>query len=749
MVIRSVELTDDEWEVNVTFSLELQVSAQFVFLQFGLLIYNLAAGYNSRATMRSLRPVLGVALTLSCILILDSRIGQLPPLGRFLDPFHGVWQNAVGSSIEGQVLKRLNDEVKVVFDERSVPHIFAKNGEDLYFIQGYLTARDRLWQMELQTHAAAGRLSEIFGERTIAFDLEQRRIGMTWAAERSLEEIWKDENSRMAAESYTKGVNAFISSLDANTLPLEYKLLDYHPEPWTALKCALLMKHMAKMLTGSERDLANTELKKHLGEELFNKLYPEQNRLADPIVPDFSAASPVSEPVQAFLDGGIWETVDPQPSYIGSNNWAVSGKRTASGHAILCNDPHLKLMLPSIWYEVQLNGPDINCYGISLPGAPGIIIGFNERVAWGVTNAGRDIKDYYAITFENHRRERYRHGDEWVKCDTRIERVAVRGGSTVIDTVRYTHHGPVAYFDSVSNRSLALRWMAHEPSNESKTFHALNRAAGYVDYKKAISHFTCPAQNFAYADVTDTIAIWQQGRFFNKPHGHGRFVLDGSDPSTFLSELIPSDHNPHMVNPKRGFVSSANQAPTDSSYPYYYTGVFEEFRNRTINDRLTKDTLATVESMMALQNSNHNLLAQEALPLMMGLLDTNDFQNRRSEMMALYTLLTWDYSNDRGIIGPTVFEVWWDEFNNLLWDELNDRKWNQADYYQYSWEEFGKTGKAYIDLRDKRFVYPTAKVTIDLLANEPQIRAVRPSLHHRQKGDGQRPCIRFVLLDCH
>lgn len=672
--------------------------------------------------MRILRPIAGILSAVILTLSLNTRWGSVPPVGRFLDPFHGVWQNAEGDHRSVPVpaqLSGLTAAVKVVLDDREVPHIFASGDHDLYYMQGYLTARHRLWQMETQTRAAAGRLSEVIGPATLGFDLEQRRIGMVWAAERALETMMADEAGRVAIQAYCDGVNAYIASLDYSTLPLEYKLLDYRPEPWTPLKSSLLLKHMAKMLTGSERDFANTEALKLLGPELFAFLYPEQNRLEDPVIPDFSPDTAAMGSFTAFLGSGTWQTIDPQPSHIGSNNWAVSGSRTASGNPILCNDPHLGLGLPSIWYEVQLHTPGMNCYGVSLPGAPGIVIGFNEKVAWGVTNAGRDVKDYFSLEFEDETRKRYRYGDGWRETAIRVEEVKVRGGETVIDTVIYTHYGPVAHVDEAGHAHLALRWTAHEPSNELRTFYQLNRAEGYEDYADAIRHFSCPGQNFVFADVEGNIALWQQGRFPLKPKEHGRFILDGADPANDIQAFIPQQHNPHMVNPDRGFVSSANQAPTDTAYPYYYTGVFEEFRNRTINNHLRNDSAATVQSMMALQLNNHSLLAEEALPLMLALLDTLAFHNEKLEMMAYHTLRDWDFRYSKGYIAPTIFQIWWDELNNLIYDEMNDPKWNQEDYYRHSWEEFSRTGKAYLDMRDSRYVYPKAKVTIDLLANHP------------------------------
>ncbi len=678
--------------------------------------------------MKWVKVVFGILLCVAVVFLGNTRLGTVPPVAKFLDPFHGFWKNAVDTDVSSdEVLQLVGIEhsSEVVFDERGVPHIFAVNDHDLYYLQGYLTARDRLWQMEFQTHAAAGRLSEIVGDKAVAFDLEQRRIGMVWAAENALELIKQDSASFAALNAYADGVNHYIATLQEEDYPLEYKLLDYRPEPWSVFKSGLLLKYMAKMLNGNERDRPNTEALKLLGADLFGQLFPDQNYLNDPIVPDFSTKSSnsiTSSMEDEVMTDGNWSMTDIQPHFVGSNNWAVSGNRTESGFAILCNDPHLALSLPSIWYEVQLTSPTVHCYGVSLPGSPGITIGFNDSIAWGVTNAGRDVKDYYAMKFIDRNAGTYKLGEEVLTAEKRIEHVKVRGGKTVVDTVLYTVFGPVAYTDSVSGQHLALRWLAHDPSNELRTFHELNRAKNFEDYAAALAHYNCPGQNFAYADTKNNIAIWQQGKFKVVPKDHGRFILDGSNAEHKNEKFIPQYENPHMLNPERGFVSSANQAPTDTSYPYYYSGVFEEFRNRTINRFLRSDSSVTIQDMMDLQLSNYNLLAEEALPIMLRLLDTTRFKNPEDERRALNELLGWNYRNDRELIAPTIFEIWWDELNNLLWDEFNSTDWDQDKYYRYSWDAMVGTGKAKVDMRDPRYVYPMAKVTIDLLENHPSHR---------------------------
>jgi penicillin amidase len=291
--------------------------------------------------MKVLKAVFGILITCLLVFLGNTKMGQLPPIARFVDPYHGFWQNAEFGNEDQPTptlkLVRLKSQSNVILDERGVPHIFAENNHDLYFMQGYLTAKDRLWQMEFQTHAAAGRVSEIVGDKALNFDLEQRRIGMGWAAEQAMELITEDTISADVLIAYSEGVNSYIASLDQNHLPLEYKLLDYQPEQWTSLKSSLLLKYMAKMLTGTERDRPNTEALKLLGTEMFSLLFPDQNYLDEPIVAGFNPANAADTIIRdfSFQAQGSWDKGDIQPHFVGSNNWAASGDK----HTTLLQDP--------------------------------------------------------------------------------------------------------------------------------------------------------------------------------------------------------------------------------------------------------------------------------------------------------------------------------------------------------------------------------------------------------------------------
>jgi penicillin amidase len=370
--------------------------------------------------MKYIRFIFFLLLSSALVFVLDSRTILPLPLGKFLSVQEGIWQNAepVNASYNENIkLEGLEGKATVYFDERLVPHIFAEKENDAYYVQGYLHAKFRLWQMEFQTHAAAGRISEIVGEKAINFDKTQRRIGMVFAAENALGEIEKDPVSKAAVDAYTSGINQYINSLQASELPVEYKLLGYQPEAWTNLKTALFTKQMTNNLAGYDRDFEFTNALKVLGEENFKILYSD---LADSLYPVIPKGTVYQTPAIALTapesaDSLYFKRKDtiqlaeefkPNPAN-GSNNWVLAGSKTKSGKPILSNDPHLGLTLPSIWYEIQIHTPEYNSYGVSFPGIPGVVIGFNDSIAFGFTNAGRDVKDYYQIKFKNDQRKEY------------------------------------------------------------------------------------------------------------------------------------------------------------------------------------------------------------------------------------------------------------------------------------------------------------------------------------------------------
>jgi penicillin amidase len=630
--------------------------------------------------MRAIRAVISLFLTFLLVYSLSRPIGSLPALGNLLDPMNGCWANAESTDkdfTQELSLKGIKAPVKVWFDKDLKAHIRAANDHDLYYAQGYVHAYFRLWQMDLQTRAAGGRVSEILGEKALEFDRTQRRKGMVYAAEQSLSAIEAEPHTKLMLDAYTEGINAYINSLEEKNMPLEYKLMGFKPEPWENIKSALLLKYMADDLTGYTEDLQLTLLRDLLPADLFAALYPERDSSSSPVIPEgtvheqplFSPASvPEGDSLWGHLTDADFESVEEANTGKGSNNWVINGTRSKSGVPILCNDPHLGLNLPSLWFEVQLQAPGINSYGVSLPGAPGIVIGFTDSISWGFTNNYRDVKDFYTVETIKSNREKYMFAGRKANYTKRIEHIDIKGGGSFDDTVLYTVQGPLIYDENFHGkekikRPLALTWMAHRPSNELYAIYMLNRAKNYNQFVSAIMSFHCPAQNMVYADKSGNIALWGQGQFINKWHEQGRYVMNGAVNSTRWGAEIPTRLNPHALNPEQGFLSSANQTVTDESYPYWYNGYFYEFRAWRINQQLAMMHGATVQDMFRLQQDTYSILAANTLPLMLPHVASKSDKY-------LDELRKWDYQLSAESKAASVYQLWWYFFYDGVWKDV-------------------------------------------------------------------------------
>ena len=642
--------------------------------------------------MRILPFFLSLILTVGLVYCLNRPWGQTPVIGRFLSPQHGFWQNAepVDQDFDGQIkLPGLRAKGEVYFDENLVPHVFAANRRDACYIQGYLHARFRLWQMEFQTFAASGRISEVLGPGTnngfVKYDRGMRRLGMVTAARRALEALDEDPEQKADCDAYTAGVNAYIGRLSASALPLEYKLLNYAPEPWSNLKTMLFVKYMAYDLAGGDDDLPMTNAKAFFTKEQFALLYPEKQDSVDPVIPKgFPFMPPKVHPrapttVDSLYLNATTTVTDmeklPDPDN-GSNNWAVSGRKTLSGKPILCNDPHLSLTLPSIWYQMQIHTPDYNVYGVSFPGAPYVIIGFNDSCAWGITNSERDVRDYYSIKFKDDDRKEYWFNGAWKEASQRVDTIRIKGQPPFYDTVATTVFGPVlfdptytGFSDEASNKAYAVCWKAAAKSDELATFRTLQGVHDYRAFHEAIKTFQCPGQNFVFADKKNEVGIWQQGAFPAKWKEQGRFVMPGEDSSYMWQGEIPGDENLSMPvqDDDRGFVSSANQLPADTTYPYYLGINFPPYRGLYINRRLNNINSITPADMMTLQTDNHDVFAEMARPLL--LRNIQDLRLNDNARAALQVFRDWNLNDDPNEEGPVIFNYWWHHLQKDIYDD--------------------------------------------------------------------------------
>ena len=640
-----------------------------------------------------------VTIGLTVVLNIQLPIGSTksPRLGYFLSPQHGFWKNAekVNANFDASIVaSELKGNVDVYMDDRLVPHIYADHDEDAYFVQGYLHAKYRLWQMDFQTRVASGRLSEIAGADQLSIDRFFRRLGMVYGAEQT-EAYINEHNPVMKAtvDAYSAGVNAYLKQLSPEDLPFEYKLMNYAPEEWTSKKTYLFLMFMSYDLTGSSAsaDLQLTNTRDFLGYDLFNTLYTNQQDSLDPIIPKGTLfAQPSITPMQpmgadiAYLkkqDSNLnASTISNSPEAPdknnGSNNWAVSGSKTTSGRPILCSDPHLGLNLPSLWYEVQITTPTHSTYGASFPGSPAVIIGFNDSLAWGVTNAGRDVLDYYELKFKDSTQKEYWFNGNWQATTNRQEIIKVKDSADVVENIAMTHWGPAMFDAHYQNpqskgRNLAVKWTGHNASTGVETFYKLNRAKNYDDYLSAISLWKCPGQNFVFASKTGDIAIKQQGSFVARWDRQGDFIMPGQDSSYDWQGIIPNEENPMIKNPERGFVSSANQKSVDPTYPYYLgtASSFPLYRGISVNKRLNNMSQISAKDMQLLQTDNYNVFAEAARPALMKFIDPNILSSDANRMVSILT--SWNLYNNENEKGITVFKTIWDSVENAVWgDEL-------------------------------------------------------------------------------
>ncbi len=634
----------------------------------------------------------------------------IPAFSYFLDVWNGAYRTARlahdNTRIDELSIPALSAPVSIYRDERNVPHITAQNDLDAVAALGYLIAKERLFQIDFQTRVASGRLSEIFGADRIKTDQFLRRTGMMLGAERTWEQIQKNSPEvRLILEAFTNGANAYISSLSPKDYPFEFRLLDYAPEAWSPVKSILVNQLMAFDLTfqGQLDDVVMEEMRQKLGDSAFQALYPNHSVLNVPQSPEVQGvvrstsknSSPQTGQTQAALIPSLLpkgEGLKLESRIItallaardeagtlfgesaegkGSNNWVVNGTKTRSGKPLLAGDPHLGLSLPAIWYEAQMITPTMNLYGVTIPGAPLIIVGFNDNVAWSPTNTGADVVDFYTVKFENNKQQRYFHNGEWKQVEERIKPIRVKGGADVQDTMRFTHWGPVI---TVENAAVAVRWTAHEASTILSAIWGMNHAQNLDDFTKAQQQWDVPAQNLAFADKSGNISLRSCGHYPIRKRGHGRGVHDGTTDEGAWTGRVPFDSIPGSVNPERGWLESANQEPTPADYPYYLGYDWGDiWRSRRIHEYLNAAQNLTRQDFEHFQ-TDVKVMQWEFLQPMISAL--NLAPKTAPQKQALAGLMAWDGIATKENSGALLLHLFIGELRRQTWDEMLDTAQN-------------------------------------------------------------------------
>ncbi len=541
-------------------------------------------------------------------------------------------------------LPGLQQEVTVERDRWGVPHIRAASVEDLAEAQGYVMAQDRLWQMDLLRRAASGQLSEILGPKTLLIDKEFRTNGFARAAERDATLL--DPESRKVIGAYARGVNQFIEQHKKN-LPLEFSLLRYEPKPWQPSDTLAISGYMYRTLTDTwERELNRAKVAERAGADRAKDLFSEEAAMdhfvvGDPKVIDdgsqrsaadagdedddddmqpdtvlkaSSSVSPnalgegdpdltsaLSQSIETFLR----ESNNEIRQGLGSNNWVVSGAHTATGKPLLANDTHLELSIPSIWYEVHLTAPGWNVKGFTLPGAPMIIIGHNDRIAWGFTNNGADVQDLYVETFNPASPDEYLVKGAWTKAQIIDETIHIKGQPDEHLKVTLTRHGPIVHREG--DKAYALRWTATEPGGLANSYNWLGKARNWKEFRETMKHVWGPGQNAVYADVEGNIGYLMAARVPIRKKGHGEVPVPGDTDDYEWMGYIPFDQLPQALNPESGLIVTANARVVGPNYKAYLTDRWEDpYRTARIYDLLHDRRDLRPEDMLKVQTDTYS-----------------------------------------------------------------------------------------------------------------------------------------------
>lgn len=622
----------------------------------------------------------------------------VPALGPLLDPANGLWAATRTAELPPEQvasLAGLNADVAIRFDDRAVPHIFAATEADAYRALGWVHARDRLFQMELTQRAVAGTLTELVGARALPLDREARRQGLAVSAEAKWAAIPPDSPTRQFVEAYMEGVNAWVRGMRMAELPVEYRLLGRRPREFHPQDTYYLLARMALTLAWQDSELQRGAIEALIGRAATEALFPVNAPIQEPIEPvtgrraarvdAIAIPAPTTRTPDAVATARRWSAARAsfasQPdltrgeAMVGSNNWAVAPSRTEAGYALLSGDPHLQLTLPSIWYEAHLVVPEaLDVYGVTLPLAPLVPIGFNRHVAWTATNTGADVLDFYRETVDDTLAPaRYRLDGEWRELTRRIERFRdPSGGVIATDTMYATHRGPMI---RSSLGYVSLRWTALEPSDEGTALREASVATSVADWYRAMDSYRAPAQNFLVADRDGHIGIRSTGRYPIRPgDGRGDRVFDGSASASDWTGDWPLARYPQSLDPAQGYLASANQQPIDPAVRPGYLGWDwpTPWRAMRINAILRADSSMTPDKMRLAHTDPQSELTGV---LLRHLRDAVNAARRAGTLAApdsaaMAFLDTWDERYDVASHAAVLFDQFQAALTRRTWDEL-------------------------------------------------------------------------------
>ncbi|MCP3023188.1 penicillin acylase family protein [Cupriavidus basilensis] len=613
-----------------------------------------------------------------------------------------VWYRQASQPQTAGTLKLpgLRESVSIVRDRHAVPHIKAANAQDAYFALGFVHAQDRLWQLQMSKRIVSGRLAEILGPSALDTDRFLRTLGVRRNAEAILAQ--SSAETRAMLQAYADGVNAYIDGRKG-PLPPEFLILRTQPERWEPADTLAWQTMMAWDLGGNwTQETLRMRLAQVLPVSRINELlapYPgerplrtmDYGNLYRHLAPLATAMARVEQQAPAgYVEG------------MGSNNWVVSGAHTRSGKPLLANDPHLGLQAPALWYFAQMQAPGLDVTGATLPGMPGVVLGHNQRIAWGFTNTAPDVQDLYIERLQPGSTQRYQTPDGWAEFVTRTETIHVKGAPDVTLNVRETRHGPVIsdVAEPVATAAaplgaqyvVAFQWTALRADDRTvQAGLALNRATDWASFLAAMRDFHSPQQNIVYADVDGNIGFIAPGRVPLRRADNdlkGLAPAPGWDARYDWSGFIPFEQLPRSFNPPEGVIATANQKIVEDDYPYFLTSEWTvPYRYQRIRTLIDATERHTMDSFGAIQKDTLSLAVRDALPLLLASPIASDPALPERERALIASLRKWDGDMQPRLSEPLVATAWLRELSRVLFedkvgDPLFNRLWEQRNVQQ-------------------------------------------------------------------
>jgi penicillin amidase len=583
-----------------------------------------------------------------------------------------LWfQHAIKKSqpqLAGEVsVSGIKENVEIIRDVYGIPHIFARNEPDLFFALGYAMAQDRMWQMDFYRRLGNGRLSEIFGEELVETDRYFRLL----SAAGINREIPNDLVFMITA--FTDGVNAYLTD-QQDRLPMEFKLLRYEPEPWKTDDYLAILKVVNwSLISGWNVDLVAGKILGKVGEKKFREIFPVYPGSSPITIPEGSAISSIDAGSLGTALASLEKFID-RPAAGASNNWVVSGIKSAGGKPLLANDPHLSLTNPSFWWEGHIVCPTINVYGYAIPGLPGIAMGQNRHVAWGVTNVMVDDVDFFIEKINPDNPLKYLYKGKWEDMQRVPETIRIKGKDPVETEILLTRHGPVLsrISEGAVPKAVAVKWAFTEGLQPAKAVYLLAKAKDIYDVKNALKYWVLPSMNFVFADTNGNIGYWCCATVPVRSKGDGFLPVPGWTGDNEWQGYVPFEERPHVINPEEGFFATANNKIEIANFPQFISHYYEPVDRITrIRQLLNSKEKLSVEDMQQMQQDIYCVLASELTPKIVGVIEQNSSNN--DVQNAKKILSQWDFKMEADSVAACLFELTYKNMmENTFKDELGD-----------------------------------------------------------------------------